>query len=895
MKNPLLTTVFLLTALFCGAQSGSVTVTSVQQRSDGCCFVDVYFNLHATEGAYTISLEVSFDGGNNYTNIHSDFLTGDVSIRPGNNKHIVWDGLKSFPDIYSTQTKLKLIAKNIYQPCPDLPTVTDADGNVYYTVLIGSQCWMKENLKTTKYSNGTPIDSYENIIWPENTTGAYAWWDNDIWWKQRTGALYNGYATLNPNGLCPEGWHVPSYNDWMQLVDYVVSFGYSNKPYIPGPGAGSALKSCLQVNSPLGEECIATEPPLWAPGIYFGYSDEYGFDAFGFSALGGGELTACGWFNSEYGFPSSLGLWWSSTNYFWFGTYHLHLSYGCPLALLSDHGWLSLNTGMSVRCLQTPPDTYYLNLEISPQDAGFVDGADHYLAGEDVLVFAHAEQGWGFINWTDDLGDVLSEEPVFVYIMPANNVTLTANFGHTLSLLASPEEGGYVSGAGVYSHGDEILVDANPFQGWEFVNWTDPFEEISEEPSFIYTMPENNITLTAHFEMIDFTLSVIALPAEGGIVLGSGTYNFEDEIQITASSNLGWEFINWTNGGIVVSEEPVFTYIMPASDIILTANFEMTYFTLTLISNPFYGGSVSGSGTYNQWDEIQINAFSNQGWVFVNWTDTYGLVSAVPNFTYTMPAEDITLTANFIEVQTGFICGISTISDIDGNIYNTVQIGDQCWMAENLKTTKHSSGYNIERKCYNNDNSFCDWYGGLYYWETAMDYASGSNSNPSGVQGICPTGWHLPSAAEWDQLIDYVVLQGYPNHSNDPNGAGNALKSCRQVNSPLGGDCNTTEHPRWDSHSLHNGFDEFGFSALPGGFLWLLVCEELEDESYNFISAGSGSNWWSTSSELSDSSHTATVYLLGIGGDIPGYEFIYYSNSTNLSTYTYYSVRCVKD
>jgi len=80
--------------------------------------------------------------------------------------------------------------------------------------------------------------------------------------------------------------------------------------------------------------------------------------------------------------------------------------------------------------------------------------------------------------------------------------------------------------------------------------------------------------------------------------------------------------------------------------------------------------------------------------------------------------------------------------------------------------------------------------------------------------GICPTGWHVPSDAEWIELVNYVVSQGYPNSWNDPNGAGNALKSCRQVDSPLVGECDTSDHPLWDLHSTHRGFDEFGIGEV---------------------------------------------------------------------------------
>jgi len=242
-------------------------------------------------------------------------------------------------------------------------------------------------------------------------------------------------------------------------------------------------------------------------------------------------------------------------------------------------------------------------------------------------------------------------------------------------------------------------------------------------------------------------------------------------------------------------------------------------------------------------------------------------------------AIDVIGTINII-LSGGFVCGVSTITDVDGNVYNTVLIGNQCWMKENLKTTKYRNGTPIEYPgtdnnawqnnttgayaWYNNDINWKDSYGALYNWHAV------NNTN-----GLCPTGWHVPTDAEWTQLVDYVVAQGFPNQWDNPNGAGNALKSCRQVNSPLGGDCNTTEHPRWESHSTHHGFDEFGFSALPGGY-------RNTHGSFNYI--GTDGNWWS-STELS----STYAWYRGMYYSY-GYVHRYYLNKTYG-----FSVRCLRD
>ena len=152
-------------------------------------------------------------------------------------------------------------------------------------------------------------------------------------------------------------------------------------------------------------------------------------------------------------------------------------------------------------------------------------------------------------------------------------------------------------------------------------------------------------------------------------------------------------------------------------------------------------------------------------------------------------------------------------------------------------------------------------YGVLYNWLAAL--------------WGCPSGWHLPSDDEWSQMVHYLVAQGFPNE-DVVNGVGNALKSCRQLDSPMVGDCNNTLHPRWDSHNTHHGFDAFGFSGLPGGFRYT---------GEAFHSLGEFGHWWSSTDY--------TFFLM------PWYRYINHNSgkmhSNILSKASGFSVRCVRD
>ncbi len=106
------------------------------------------------------------------------------------------------------------------------PNITDIDGNSYKTVYIGKQHWMAENLKVSKYNDGTLIPNViDKTQWSELTTGAWSYYNNDEANNIKYGKLYNWYAVSNTtNGnknVCPTGWHLPTYTEWKVLTEYL--------------------------------------------------------------------------------------------------------------------------------------------------------------------------------------------------------------------------------------------------------------------------------------------------------------------------------------------------------------------------------------------------------------------------------------------------------------------------------------------------------------------------------------------------------------------------------------------------------------------------------------------------------------------------------------------------
>lgn len=195
-------------------------------------------------------------------------------------------------------------------------------------------------------------------------------------------------------------------------------------------------------------------------------------------------------------------------------------------------------------------------------------------------------------------------------------------------------------------------------------------------------------------------------------------------------------------------------------------------------------------------------------------------------------------------------CGDSITDSRNSKKYATVQIGTQCWMKNNINigtmtTTSNPQTDNstIEKYCYNNSESNCNTYGGLYTWNEAMQYET-----IEGSQGICPSGWHIPTEDEYTTLF---------NQYGDYSTAGTPLKSTSG----------------WSSGC--NGTNTSGFTGLPGGVI---------DRTYSFFITSQG--YFNTSTELNSTNGTS----IRLNNSTP------YINTDNFDKNDYaLSIRCIKD
>jgi uncharacterized protein (TIGR02145 family) len=110
----------------------------------------------------------------------------------------------------------------VYKPCPGAELVRDVDDNAYPTLQIGDQCWLRENLRTSRYRNGDDIPVIEeDSLWLSTSAGAFSFYTNDPDQDTLEGMLYNHFAISDNRGLCPTGWHVPTDDEWTTLQEYI--------------------------------------------------------------------------------------------------------------------------------------------------------------------------------------------------------------------------------------------------------------------------------------------------------------------------------------------------------------------------------------------------------------------------------------------------------------------------------------------------------------------------------------------------------------------------------------------------------------------------------------------------------------------------------------------------
>lgn len=222
-----------------------------------------------------------------------------------------------------------------------------------------------------------------------------------------------------------------------------------------------------------------------------------------------------------------------------------------------------------------------------------------------------------------------------------------------LTVAANLPAGGTVIGAGTFAQGSTVTVAATPKTGYTFTNWTDSASttSVSTSPSYQFTMAGNR-ALVANFTIIPpakFAVVTSSSPIAGGSTFGSGSYDIGTAVTIIESPNPGYTFVNWTEGGTVVSTSSSFQFTLSGNRTFV-ANFSIIpalQFAVILSNNPAAGGTNSGSGSYTSGASVNITASPNTGYTFVSWTEGANVISTSASYTFVI-AGNRTLVANYV-------------------------------------------------------------------------------------------------------------------------------------------------------------------------------------------------------------------------------------------------------
>lgn len=856
--------------------------------------------------------------------------------------------------------------------------VTDVDGNTYTTVQIGAQCWMKENLKTTRYADGAVIyhgrGTYSKYI---------AYWyypDDNPSNKNCYGLLYNWPAVMrnasssnsnpsNVQGICPHGWHVPSVAEWTQLRDYVSSQSQnvcgSDSTYIAKALAGttdwiSSSNTCavgnnLSQNNTTGFSAI---PMVGKEYAFFWSSTEDQYDDDAARNL----LLSC--FEATVGYYSQ-----SKSNYSAVRCLRDTVSKAVTTAAVSNVTATSATCGGNVTlygssvvtargvCWSTSPAPTVSDFHtIDGAGMGsFTSSLTELTPGSTYYVRAYA---------IDSIGVAYGEQAIFTPAPTCGTVTDIENNTYTTVLIGAQcwmkenlrttkyadntqiENGTETSNNVAYwyypddnecnkqSYGllynwkavmrNASYSDSNPSgvqgicpTGWHVpsaAEWEQLKDYVRSQNQYVCGSSTTNIAkalaATTGWLSSSTTCAVgntpssnnatgfSALPA--GSFYGSAYYDFGSYFRFHSSSTdvsstiYSWIlflYYNHTYPGLSNILKSTGCSVRCLRDSV-TLTVTTTAATNITATSAICGGNViaDGGDTVTArgvcWSTSQNptlnDSHTTEGSGIGNFTSS--LTGLTDNTVYYVRAyaTNSNGTAYGDEKSfTTFACGTATIVDAENHTYHTVQIGTQCWMKENLRTTKYADstviehGYSISTTTaywYYPNNNFGNsgTYGLLYNWKAVMRDASYCNYNPSGVQGICPTGWHVPSDAEWIQLTDYVSSRIQYRCSENSSNIAKALAGTAWWTNYTETDTGRECFPGYQMTSNN----ATGFSAIPGGYC---------SGSTNYF-FGTSATFWSATECSSDNAYFRSLRYNNAG--------VY---SDERSKYVGHSVRCIRD
>ncbi|MBR6063014.1 MAG: hypothetical protein IKP54_02470 [Bacteroidales bacterium] len=702
--------------------------------------------------------------------------------------------------------------------CPGTPIMMDIDSNVYSTVQIGEQCWMRSNLRTTRYADGTAVPAGNSAY--SETDPYYYDYENCFTLPER-GYYYNWPAvmhgqpssTTNPSevqGICPDGWHVPSNLEWKQMRDYVTSKSeYLCNGYYIAPSLAS------NTGWAYGQAC--------KPGNNLSQNNATGFSAM---PVGFYQLASRFWTYGLGGAGCTNGDWfWCSTEKSADKAYYQSINNDNTNFI---SGEVSKDVGFSVRCVmnaETDSLGYTIDEKSCPGTPSVTD-----IDGNTYGTVQLGEQCWMRSN-------LRATRYADGTAVPAGNMNFskTEPYYYDFSGLGSDgtsqffplSKRGYLYNWAAAMHG-AASSNTNPSQvqgicpdGWHVPS----NEEWTQLENYVKSQSQYSCC-TDVFGNNDCIVKALT-STMGWKSYSSGCYPGNNP---SANNATGFNAIpvgNYANNGGQCATERTWFLSSTEKD-------SASIYYCMLWYNGNYLGRFStpkdkgfsvrclrnDCGTHNV-ETASVVESPSYTWHGQTYTEDGTYTYAYFNDAGCRSVDTLKLKINYFTVDEKSCPGTPSVTDVDGNMYSTVQIGDQCWMRSNLRATHYADGTAIPigNSSSNTDPYYYDYSnqrftlrerGYLYNWPAAMHGAASSNTVPSNVQGICPDGWHLPSDAEWTNLENYVKSQSQYWCGGNSNDIAKALastygwKNYNNIISCLPGTDTATNNAT-------------GFSAIPAG------------------------------------------------------------------------------
>ena len=921
------------------------------------------------------------------------------------------------------------VAMGLYaqQPCPGVPTVTDVEGNVYNTVKIGNQCWMKENLRTTHFVDGNPIFSGDLYSAISDTISYYYESPDSVIPLVERGLLYNWLAA---NNVCPTGWHLPTNAEWNTMEATQTTYSLTGTGW-RGDHAGRLAGGT--------DWRYTTSTPDSTPG----FSNYTAYNASGFTAIPAG-----------YRYNSYMESKWAA--YFWTATsgggtlaWHRKLYYN---KIGVYHSTKDTKFGLSVRCLRDPGPVINTSslLGITTTSAtcgGEVLDDDGYsvtargvcwsTSHNPTVANAHTSNGTGVGSFTSSLtgltpgttyyvrayatnsqGTKYGEEVVFATQNPPcpgvptvtdheGNVYNTIKIGNqcwtkeNLRTTTSPSTGTYlIPAADVYStytgkqarwYNNDSATYA-PMNYGLLYNWNaavDTFNTAYGETS-VNTNSSNALSVTFNGHRRGICPVGWHLPSDNewqqltnymGSVPGyqcggnsssiakalasttewssnsdacnvgnqQGSNNATGFSAIPAGAGLAASFIllgqvaYFGSSSQYTTPYKAYCYILSSEQSSVESNLGALTdngLSVRCLRNPVpvvntgsvlgvttttatCGGEVVDDGGFNVtargicWSTSHnptiADAHTSNGTGLGSFTGS--ITGLTQGTTYYVRAYATNSKGTVYGIEKSYTSslpcpGTPTVTDHEGNVYNTVKIGNQCWMKENLRTTTSPSTgtylippagtdhtWSGKQACwYDNDSAtYAPMnYGLLYNWNAAVDTFNTAYGETSVIpydytaavyvefnghrRGICPAGWHLPSDAEWNTLEATVSgsdwQTSYNETSEDYRGS--------HAGKLAGGDSwwySDDIYPGAPSDYSNADRNVSGFSAVPAGG------RENNNFEEEFEDAGTVAYFWSSTE------YGYEAWLRFLYNRFEGVFRGYLGNGKFQS----YSVRCLRD